>query len=125
MATKAEALTQAQFNDEVLGRLEKDGQEISKSQYSRVLAAICDEAADCLANGYSISIGGLVKLEPRAKAGRKKGTVVRNPFDGSEKKLRADEPDKITIKARPLAKAKAQLPTPNSKAGKELVKALS
>lgn len=117
----AEALTHAAFIEEVVSRLDGD---VSKADIKRVVAAVGEELGDCLANGYKVSIAGIGIFEPRAKKGRKKGTMVRNPFDGTEKKVKADEPDKVTIKARPAGALKNALPDPAKADGVALAKKL-
>ena len=121
--SKATPLTASEFASEVLNRL--DGAGYSRSDVKRIMDAIAEEAQDCIANGYSVPLLSLVKIEPVVKKGRKKGTVVRNPFDGTTKTLRSDESDSVKVKAKPLGKLKNALPSPKSKAGKELIDALS
>jgi hypothetical protein len=79
-----------------------------------------EEAHDCLANGYVVTIPGLVKLTPAVKAGRKKGTTVRNPFAGTEKKLRADEPDKFVLRVSKSSAIIKKFPKITTTRGKEL-----
>lgn len=116
----SQPLTQAAFIDEVVARV--DG--ISKSDVKRVIGAVVEELGDCISNGYKVNLGGIAIFEPRAKKGRKKGTKVRNPFDGTTKTLRADEPDKVTVKVRVGAALKNALPGPKTKDGQALVKQL-
>lgn len=121
MAKGATPLTEAQFIEEVTTRL--DG-EVTKAQVRAVVKAIKDEAIDCLANGYKVTLSGLLTLTPTAKPGRKKGTVVRNPFDGSTKTLRADEQDKFKVKAKVSGSVVTAFPGVRSANGQALVKQL-
>lgn len=117
----AKPLTHAEFIDEVVKRL--DG-EASKAEVKRLVTAVAEELGDCLANGYKVSIAGIGIFEPRAKKGRKKGTKVRNPFDQTVKTIKKDEPDKVTIKARPAGALKKALPDPAKADGIALAKQL-
>jgi nucleoid DNA-binding protein len=119
----AKALTATEFIEGVSGQL--DG-EYSKADIRNVLAAVAAELQDSLASGYKVSISGVGRFEPRAKAGRKKGTLIRNPFDpdAPPKKVAADEPTKIVVKAFPAAALKNGMPGARTKKGQELAKAL-
>lgn len=123
-ATKgAIPLTEAELINEIHTRV---GDSFTHSQVSTVVKAAKAEIIDCLANGYKVNLSGLLILTPTAKAGRKKGTKVRNPFDGTTKTLRADEPDKFKIKARvsPSVVTK-NFPTTRTQKGQDLIKALT
>lgn len=123
-ATKgAIPLTEAELINEIHTRV---GDAFTHSQVSTVVKAAKAEIIDCLANGYKVNLSGLLILTPTAKAGRKKGTKVRNPFDGTIKTLRADEPDKFKIKARvsPSVVTK-NFPTTRTQKGQDLIKALT
>lgn len=125
MAAKKGAipLSEAEFVEEIAGRL--DGA-VSKGQVKQVVKALKEEAIDCLANGYKVTLTGFLTLTPTAKAGRKKGTVVRNPFDGSTKTLRSDEPDKFKVKAKASAAiVNKHFPSVKSGAGVDLLKQLT
>lgn len=118
----AQPLSESELVDEVVDRLE----DFSKAQVKNVVKALKEEIADCLANGYKVSLSGLLTLTPTAKPGRKKGTKVRNPFDGTEKTLRTDEPDKFKVKAKVSSSiVNKQFPSVKSKAGQELLAQLS
>jgi hypothetical protein len=95
---------------------------VNQTDVSKVLSALVTEIQDCLVIGYSVSIPGLLKAEPVVKAGRKKGTVIRNPFDmnAPERKLRADEPDKFAVKLSKSSALAAKFPSLKTKAGKDL-----
>ena len=122
MATKRgpKPLSEAELIDETTARAG-----MARSEVRKVVKALKEEIADCLTNGYKVSLTGLVTFEPQAKPGRKKGTVVRNPFDGSEKKLKSDEPDKFKVKARASGTIANGFPSVKSKAGQELLKQLA
>lgn len=117
----ATPLSESEFVDEVLKRL--DG--MSKADVRKVLSAIKAEVVDCVSSGYRVTLSGLVSFTPRSKPGRAKGTVVRNPFDGSEKKLRSDEPDKFVVKAKASSSIASAFPSVKSKDGQELIKRLA
>lgn len=119
----ADALTIADVKQEMIdNRL--DG--VSRKVVNDVVKALVEEVHDCLANGYKVTIPGLGTYEPVLKAGRKKGTVVRNPFNGTEKTLRSDEPDKFVVKVKkPQGIAnRVGFPSLKSKNGQELAKRL-
>lgn len=99
--------------------------ELSERQVRKVVTALKEEVIDCLTNGYTVPLTGLVTFEPTAKPGRKKGTVVRNPFDGTEKTLRADEPPVFGAKIKRSPSIKSKFPAIKSADGKALYKALT
>jgi nucleoid DNA-binding protein len=119
----AQALTATDFIDGIATQL--DG-EYTKSDVKKVLVAVAAELQDCLANGYKVNITGIGRFEPRAKAGRKKGDLIRNPFDpdAPPKKVLADEPTKVVVKAFPAAALKNGMPGAKTKAGQDLASAL-
>lgn len=119
----AEPLTHGEFLNELSEHPALE--HLSKSDIKLVLAEAAAELGDCLANGYKVNIPGFGNYKPVAKKGRKKGTLVRNPFDGSERKLLATEPDKIGVKIGANAKLKAHLPEPGTTNAKSLVKKLT
>ena len=100
----AQAMTATQFIEDIANRL--DG-EYSKADVRKVLVAVAEELQGALADGYKVSIAGVGRFEPRAKAGRKKGDLIRNPFDpdASPKQVTADEPTKVVVKAFPRRRA--------------------
>lgn len=102
----------AEFAQLVHDRL--DGLPMTKLR--EVLKAIEAEVADCIAQGYGVKVGTLVKFEPRFKAGLPKGKRF-SPFDG-ETKVRPAKPAELKVKAQPLVGAKRDLPKLNTKAGK-------
>ena len=100
----AQPLTATEFIEGIAEQL--DG-EYSKSDVKKVLGAVAAELQDCLSNGYKVNISGIGRFEPRAKAGRKKGDLIRNPFDpdAPPKTVTADEMGTIAPKLcrRPLS----------------------
>ena len=109
----------------IIKRLASDG-ELSHNDSVTVIRTVVrglkDEMIDCIVQGYKVSLTGLASFEPVVKAGRKKGTEVRNPFKPDEppKVLRADEPDKFALKISKSPAVGAKFPTLKSSAGKEL-----
>jgi nucleoid DNA-binding protein len=67
-------MTATQFIEDIANRL--DG-EYSKADVRKVLVAVAEELQGALADGYKVSIAGVGRFEPRAKAGRKKGDLIR------------------------------------------------
>lgn len=106
----ADKQTLGDFKGGVIERLATDRPELSKADINAVITAIVEQSQEDLSNGYEVPLFGLVKLVPTAKQGRKKGTEVRNPFDGTTRKLTKTEPDTVRIKARPMAAAKSAIP---------------
>lgn len=119
----AQPLTATEFIEGIANQLEG---EFSKAEVKKVLGAVANELQDCLANGYKVNISGIGRFEPRAKAGRKKGDLIRNPFDpeAPPKKVAADEPTKVVVKAFPAAALKNGMPGAKTKKGQDLAKAL-
>ena len=103
---------------------ERVGNGFSQKDVREIVRALKEEITECVQMGCKVTLSGLLVITPVAKPGRKKGTVVRNPFDGSTKTLRADEPDKFNVKARVSAGVKQGFPSPRTQAGKELVSQL-
>jgi nucleoid DNA-binding protein len=101
------------------------GNGYSQSDVRKFVKALKETIVANLAEGYKVSLSGVVSIEPQAKKGRKKGTVVRNPFDGSTRKLTADEPDKFKVKARASSAMLKSFPTTRTSAGKQLLQQLS
>ena len=103
--------TQGEFKNGILEKIEAERPGLSKADVNAVLAAVVAQAQEDLAGGFEVPLLGLVALKPVAKKGRKKGTEVRNPFDGSVKTLKKDEPDSIRIKGFARAAAKSSVPS--------------
>jgi nucleoid DNA-binding protein len=90
------------------------------AQVKKFIKAFKEEVTECVNAGYKVSLSGLLSIEPIAKPGRKKGTVVRNPFDGSEKTLRADEPPKFAVKVKRSPSIAKGFPSIKTNDGKQL-----
>ena len=98
------ALTQGQLVGEVA---ERAG--LTKADTKSVLEALEEVVLEQLGDAEKVRIGGVVQLTVRVKdaTGPRKG---RNPATGEEITIGA-KPASVTVKARPLAKAKAALPS--------------
>jgi DNA-binding protein HU-beta len=97
-------LTQSQLVGEIA---ERAG--LSKSDTKAALEALEQVVLEQLGAAEKVRIGGVVQLAVRVKdaTGPRKG---RNPATGEEITIAA-KPASVTVKARPLAKAKAALPS--------------
>ena len=98
------ALTQSQLLAAVADRAE-----LPKADIKRVLDALEEVVQDELGNAQKVRIGGLVQLTVRVKPAQKK-RHGRNPATGEEITIAA-KPASVDVRARPLAKAKAALPS--------------
>jgi DNA-binding protein HU-beta len=98
------SLTQTQLTSAVADRAG-----ISKTDARRALTALEDVILEEVGNAEKVRIGGLVQLNVRVKPATKtrKG---RNPATGEEITIAA-KPASVDIRARPLARAKAALPS--------------
>jgi DNA-binding protein HU-beta len=97
-------LTQTQLASAVAERAD-----VSKADAKRVLAALDEVVLEELGNAQKVRIGGLVQLTVRVKPATKK-RAGRNPATGEEITIAA-KPASVDVRARPLAKAKAALPS--------------
>jgi DNA-binding protein HU-beta len=97
-------LTQTQFANAVAERAD-----ISRAEAKRVLEAFEDIVLAELGNAQKVRIGGLVQLTVRVKPASK-ARKGRNPATGEEITI-APKPASVDVRARPLAKAKAALPS--------------
>ena len=97
-------LTQTQLASAVADRAE-----ISRAEAKRVLAVLEEIVLEELGNAQKVRIGGLVQLTVRVKPAQKSRNG-RNPATGEEITIAA-KPASVDLRARPLAKAKAALPT--------------
>jgi DNA-binding protein HU-beta len=97
-------LTQSQLTAEVA---ERAG--LTKSDAKSALEALEEVVLEQLGDAEKVRIGGVVQLTVRLKdaTGPRKG---RNPATGEEITI-GPKPASVTVKARPLAKAKAALPS--------------
>ena len=98
------ALTQTQLASAVADRAE-----ISRAEAKRVLGVLEELVLEELGNAQKVRIGGLVQLTVRVKPAQK-ARKGRNPATGEEITIAA-KPAGVDLRARPLAKAKAALPT--------------
>ena len=97
-------LTQSQMIAAVAGRAE-----LSKADAKRALDALDEVVLEQLGNAQKVRLGGLVQLTVRVKPATKKRTG-RNPATGEQITIAA-KPASVDVRARPLAKAKAALPS--------------
>ncbi len=86
-----------------------DRAQLSRADAKRVLTALDDVVLEQLGNAQKVRIGGLVQLTVRVKPAQKK-RKGRNPATGEEIEIAA-KPASVDLRARPLAKAKAGLPS--------------
>ena len=97
-------LTQTQLASAVADRAE-----ISRNEAKRVLAALEEVVLEGLGNAQKVRVGGLVQLTVRVKPAQK-AREGRNPATVEEITLAA-KPASVDLRARPLARAKAALPS--------------
>ena len=97
-------LTQTQLAAAVAERAE-----ITKAEAKRVLDALDEIVLAELGNAQKVRLGGLVQLTVRVKPAQK-SRKGRNPATGEEITIAA-KPASVDLRARPLAKAKAALPS--------------
>jgi DNA-binding protein HU-beta len=98
------ALTQSQLVAAVADRAQ-----LSKTDAKAAVTALEEIIVQELGNAEKVRIGGLVQLTVRVKPATKK-RKGRNPATGEEITIAA-KPASVDLRARPLAKAKAALPT--------------
>jgi len=98
------ALTQTQLVAAVADRAE-----LTKNDAKAALAALEEVVLEELGNAQKVRIGGLVQLTVRLKPAQK-ARKGRNPATGEEITIAA-KPASVDLRARPLAKAKAALPS--------------
>jgi DNA-binding protein HU-beta len=98
------ALTQSQLTAEVADRAE-----LTRADVKRVLAALEEVVLEELGNAEKVKIGNLVQLAVRVRPATK-ARKGRNPATGEEITIGA-KPAAVALKARPLARAKAALPS--------------
>jgi DNA-binding protein HU-beta len=97
-------LTQTQLATAVADRAE-----ITRAEAKRVLGALEEIVLEELGNSQKVRVGGLAQLTVRVKPAQKK-RKGRNPATGEEITIAA-KPASVDLRARPLAKAKAALPS--------------
>jgi DNA-binding protein HU-beta len=82
---------------------------LSRSDAKRALTALEEVVVEQLGGAEKVRLGGLVQLTVRVKPAQKK-RKGRNPATGEEITIAA-KPASVDLRARPLAKAKAALPS--------------
>ena len=97
-------LTQVQLSTALADRAE-----ISRADAKRVLDALEEVVLEELGNAQKVRISGLVQLTVRVKPAQK-ARMGRHPATGESIKVAA-KPASVDVRARPLAKAKAGLPS--------------
>jgi DNA-binding protein HU-beta len=97
-------LTQTQLASAVADRAD-----ISRAEAKRVLGALEEVVLEELGNAQKVRIAGVVQLTVRVKPAQK-ARKGRNPATGEEITI-AKKPAGVDLRARPLAKAKAALPS--------------
>jgi DNA-binding protein HU-beta len=97
-------LTQIQLAHAVADRAD-----ISRAEARRFLVAFEEVVLEELGNAQKVRIGGLVQLTVRVKPAQR-ARKGRNPATGEEITI-AKKPAGVDLRARPLAKAKAALPS--------------
>ena len=97
-------LTQTQLVTAVADRAE-----LSRADAKRAIASLEEVVLQELGNAQKVRIGGLVQLTVRVKPAQK-ARKGRNPATGEEITIAA-KPAAVDLRARPLARAKAGLPT--------------
>jgi DNA-binding protein HU-beta len=107
-------LTQTQLADEVAQRTG-----MSRTEAKNVLTALDEIVIEQIADAEKVKIGSVVQLEVRVRPATKE-RPGRNPATGEEITISA-KPASVTVKARPLAKAKAAAPSVD-KAKRKLAK---
>ena len=98
------ALTQSQMVAAVADRAD-----LSRADAKPALDALDEIVLEELGNAQKVRLGGLVQLTVRVKPATKK-RIGRNPATGEEITIAA-KPASVDVRARPLAKAKAGLPS--------------
>ena len=86
-----------------------DRAEITRADARRLLGVLEEIVLEELSNAQKVRIGGLVQLTVRVKPAQKK-RPGRNPATGEAITIAA-KPASVDLRARPLAKAKAALPS--------------
>ena len=98
------SLTQIQLATAVADRAD-----ISRAEAKRILGVLEEVVLEELGNAQKVRIGGLVQLTVRVKPAQK-ARQGRNPATGEAITI-AKKPAGVDLRARPLAKAKAALPS--------------
>ena len=99
------ALTHTQLADAVAERAE-----LSRADAKRALTALEEVVLAEVSNAEKVKVGNLVQLTVRLKPATK-ARKGRNPAMGEEITIAA-KPASVVVRARPLARTKAALPSP-------------
>ena len=83
--------------------------DLTRADAKRALTALEDVVLDEIANAEKVKVGNIVQLTVRLKAATK-ARKGRNPATGEEITIAA-KPASVVVRARPLAKTKAALPS--------------
>lgn len=86
-----------------------DDTELSKADVKNVLTALEDLVLNQIGEAQKVKIGSLVQIDVKLKPATK-AREGRNPATGETITIAA-KPASVTVKARPLAKAKNALPS--------------
>jgi len=97
-------LTQTQLADELAERAD-----FSRADAKKALGALEEIVLEQISAAEKVKIGAVVQLEVRVRPATK-ARPGRNPATGEEITIAA-KPASVTVKARPLAKAKAAAPS--------------
>ena len=97
-------LTQTQLAEEIAQRCD-----FSRADAKRVLEALEEIVLEQISAAEKVKIGSVVQLEVRVRPATK-ARPGRNPATGEEITIAA-KPASVTVKSRPLAKAKAAAPS--------------
>jgi DNA-binding protein HU-beta len=97
-------MTQTQLADAVADR-----SGLTRADAKRALTALEEIVLKELGNAEKVKIAGVVQLDVRVRPATK-ARPGRNPATGEEITISA-KPASVTVKARPLAKAKAAAPS--------------
>jgi nucleoid DNA-binding protein len=97
-------LTQTQLADAVAERAE-----LTRAEAKRALAALEEVVLGEIGEAEKVKVGNLVQLTVRLKPATKE-RQGRNPATGEEITISA-KPASVVVRARPLAKVKAALPS--------------
>ena len=98
------ALTQSQLISQIA-----EDTELTKNDVKNVLTSLEEVVLSQIGSAEKVKIGSLVQLNVRLRPATK-ARKGRNPATGEEITIAA-KPASVTLKARPLAKAKSALPS--------------
>ena len=115
---KAKTISQTELLRRTLALMEEENF-IQQRVGRDFMESMAQAVENALEAGEAVSIAGVVKLTPRFREGGMREVLKEfgNPSAGKVKKR---FPNKMTLKATPLKRAKVALPSANSKAAKAL-----